>query len=392
MAAEVAARAGASVTVYDRMPSLGRKFLLAGRGGLNLTHAEAREAFLARYGAARPRLEAALEAFGPEALRQWCEELGQPTFIGTSGRVFPVAMKTSPLLRAWLRRLAQQGLQVKLKHTFQGWSADGRAIVAGPEGTQTLDADAVVLALGGASWPHLGADGAWVAPFEAKGIHAVPLAPANCGVTLAWSEIFASRNAGAPLKRIAIRIAEHQARGEAIVTRTGLEGGAIYAIASHVRMALAHAGIAAIEIDLRPDETNSSLAARLATPRGKRTLKEHLRRQLHLSPVAVALLQEVAHRDGVNLGALSPDALASLIKALPLQVTGMAGMARAISTAGGVAFDEIDDAFMLKKLPGVFVAGEMLDWEAPTGGYLLQACFATGFAAGQGVLRWLSRD
>ena len=383
MAAEVLARGGATVTVYDRMPSVGRKLLLAGRGGLNLTHSEDIERLLGRYGSAAPRLRAAVEAFPPSALRAWCEELGQPTFVGSSGRVFPKAMKASPLLRAWLARLAASGVTFRLRHLWTGWDEAGQLRFATPEGSVAIEADATVLALGGGSWPRLGSDGAWTAPLAQAGVAIVPLQPANCGVLVAWSDVFRQRFAGQPLKRIEVAVGERKERGEAIVTAAGLEGGVIYALSAPVREGLTAGGEVVLSIDLRPDMTVADLQQRLAAPRAKQSLATFLRKAVHLSPVEVGLLHEAAMAMPGKLAALSTDSLAALIKAVPVRVTGLAPIARAISTAGGIAFDAIDDGFMLRGKPGVFVAGEMLDWEAPTGGYLLQASFATGRGRGE---------
>ena len=390
MAAEVLAKRGARVTVYERMPSLGRKFLLAGRGGLNITHSEPLEAFLSRYGAAAPQLAASVQAFDPTRLRDWCEDLGQPTFVGTSGRVFPSGMKTSPLLRSWLRRLARQGVEVKLRHRFIGWR-EGRVRFSTPEGDVEVAPSATVLALGGASWPQLGSDGGWVDALAQCGVRISPLRPANGGLSITWSEIFKTRFAGAPLKRIALRLGDAVVRGEAVITQTGLEGGAVYGLGRFARTALDSGQPFGITIDLRPDESLAQITERLDKPRAKRTLKEHLRKQLSLAPAAIGLVQEAIAADrGKSYGADASE-LARLIKALPLEVTGAAPLARAISTAGGIALEEIDETYMLKKMPGVFAAGEMLDWEAPTGGYLLQASLATGSAAGHGVLAYLNR-
>jgi uncharacterized flavoprotein (TIGR03862 family) len=391
MAAEVLARGGASVTIYERMPSLGRKFLLAGRGGLNLTHSEEAARFMTRYGAAAPRLQAAFDALTPQMLRDWAGALGQETFVGSSGRVFPKAMKASPLLRAWLRRLASEGVAVRLRHRWCGWDADGRLLFETPEGRTSVAADATVLALGGASWPNLGSDGTWVAPLLEAGVAVAPLAAANCGVLVAWSEIFRARCAGQPLKRLGLQCGDAKVRGEALVTAHGLEGGGIYALSHVLREAIARDGTARLILDLRPDEAVEALAARLAAPRGKQSLSNVLRKALRLSPVEIALLQEVTVRDGVKLSSLPADEIAALIKAVPIVLSGTAPIARAISTAGGVDFDALDEHYMLKARPGVFAAGEMLDWEAPTGGYLLQASFATGAAAGRGALHWLAR-
>jgi uncharacterized flavoprotein (TIGR03862 family) len=389
MAAEVLAQGGAKVTVYDAMPSVGRKFLLAGRGGLNLTHSEALPAFLTRYGAAMPQLAPAIEAFPPDNLRAWSEKLGQATFVGSSGRVFPQAFKASPLLRAWLRRLDTSGVQFALRHRWTGWDSDGHLSFATPDGARTADARATVLALGGASWPRLGSDGAWVETLAAKGVTVSPLRPANCGFTVAWSGIFRDRFEGQPLKGVALSFGSRTVRGEAIVTRTGIEGGAIYALSADLREAILARGHATLHIALRPDLVTSDLVARLATPRGKQPFSNWLRKAAHLSPVAIGLLRETAVVSGISLSSHSPPALAGLINAVPVQLNGLAPIARAISTAGGIPFSEFDADFMIRRLPGVFAAGEMLDWEAPTGGYLLQASFATGTAAGRGVLKWL---
>jgi uncharacterized flavoprotein (TIGR03862 family) len=389
MAAEVLAQGGAGVTVYDAMPSVGRKFLMAGRGGLNLTHSEALPEFLQRYGAAMPQLAPAIEAFPPDALRDWSEALGQPTFIGSSGRVFPEAFKASPLLRAWLRRLGAMGVQFALRQRWTGWEEGGRLSVRTPDGPRLVDAQATVLALGGASWPRLGSDGAWMETLAAKGVAIAPLRPANCGFTVAWSAIFRDRFEGHPLKGVALSFGSRTVRGEAVVTRAGLEGGAIYAISADLRQAIIDKGQAMLRIALRPDSETSDLAARLAVPKGKQSFSNWLRKAAHLSPVGTGLLQEAAIASDVSLPSLSAAGLAELINAVPVQLNGLAPIARAISTAGGISFDELDADFMIRRLPGVFAAGEMLDWEAPTGGYLLQASFATGAAAGRGLLKWL---
>jgi uncharacterized flavoprotein (TIGR03862 family) len=389
MAAEVLARGGAQVTVYDAMPSVGRKFLMAGRGGLNLTHSEGLPAFLARYGEATPHLAAAIDAFPPHALREWSEELGQPTFVGSSGRVFPKGFKASPLLRAWLRRLDSIGVQFRLRHRWIGWDEDGRLSFLTPDGKRVVEARATVLALGGASWPRLGSDGGWVETLAARGVTISPLRSANCGFTVAWSDIFRNRFEGHPLKGIALSFGPYSLRGEAMITRTGLEGGAIYALSAELREAIASSGPATLHIALRPDLEMQDLVAQLSRPRGRQSLSNFLRKAVHLSPAAIGLLQEAAIASGAPLSSLSTASLAGLINAVPIELNGLAPIARAISTAGGIAFDEIDTDYMIRRLPGIFAAGEMLDWEAPTGGYLLQASFATGVAAGRGVLKWL---
>jgi uncharacterized flavoprotein (TIGR03862 family) len=390
MAAEVLAQGGASVTVHDAMPSAGRKFLMAGRGGLNLTHSEPLPAFLARYREAAPRLQPVISVFSPDRLRAWSEALGQPTFVGSSGRVFPERFKASPLLRAWLRRLDSQGVQFAFRHRWAGWDDHGRLRFQTPNGERGVEAPATVLALGGASWPRLGSDGTWTELLAARGVAISPLRPANCGFTVAWSDVFRNRYEGQPLKGAEFRFGAHVMRGEAIVTRGGIEGGAIYALSAELRDAIAQTGEAMLHIALRPDLKTNELAARLSTPRAKQSMTNFLRKVANLSPVAIGLVQEAAVASGQSLSSLSAETLAGLIDAVPIKLTGIAPIARAISTAGGISLDEIDESFVLRKLPGVFAAGEMLDWEAPTGGYLLQASFATGAAAGRGALRWLA--
>ena len=390
MAAELTAGGGAGVTVYDAMPSAGRKFLMAGRGGLNLTHSEALPAFLKRYGEAMSQLAPVIDALPPVALREWSEALGQPTFVGSSGRVFPKAFKASPLLRAWLRRLDNMGVQFAMLHRWTGWDEKGRLLFQAPDGQRTVEAPATVLALGGASWPRLGSDGAWVETLGAKGVAISPLRPANCGFTVAWSDIFRDRFEGHPLKGVALSFGRHTARGEAVVTRTGIEGGAVYALSAGLREAIADSGQATLHIALRPDLDMNDMIARLSMPRGKQSFSNWLRKAAHLSPVAIGLLQEAAIASGAPLSSLSTSGLAGLINAVPIGLNGVALIARAISTAGGISFEEIDADFMIRRLPGIFAAGEMLDWEAPTGGYLLQASFATGAAAGRGALKWLN--
>jgi uncharacterized flavoprotein (TIGR03862 family) len=391
MAAEVLARGGARVTVYDAMPSAGRKFLMAGRGGLNLTHSEPLPAFLSRYREAMPRLAAAIESFPPDALRAWSEALGQPTFVGSSGRVFPKAFKASPLLRAWLRRLDADGVKFAFRHRWTGWGEQGRLEFQTPDGAREIEAPATVLALGGASWPRLGSDGGWVDSLAAKGVAISSLTPANSGFMVAWSDIFRDRFQGQPLKGVQLSIGPHSARGEAIITRTGIEGGAVYALSAELRDAILRDGHVTLNIALRPDLASEDLVKKLSASKGKQSLSNFLRKAANLSPVAIGLLQEAARASGVVLASMAPADLARLVNAVPVTLTGVAPIARAISSAGGIAFDELDTSFMIRKLPGVFAAGEMLDWEAPTGGYLLQASFATGAAAGRGALKWLEQ-
>jgi uncharacterized flavoprotein (TIGR03862 family) len=391
MAAEVLARGGAAVTVYDAMPSAGRKFLMAGRGGLNLTHSDALPEFLTRYGDAQPLLATAIGAFPPASLREWSEALGQPTFIGSSGRVFPTAFKASPLLRAWLRRLDAMGVQLALRQRWTGWNDDGHLLFQTSDGRRVVDARATVLALGGASWPRLGSNGAWVETLAARGVAISTLRPANSGFMIAWSEIFRDRFEGQPLKGVALSFGPHTVRGEAIVTRAGLEGGAIYALSAVLRKAIENSGQATLHVALRPDLQPQDLTARLSRPRGRQSLSNFLRKAAHLSPVAIGLLQETTIASGAPLSSLSSASLAGLINDVPVELSGVAPVARAISTAGGISFDALDADFMIRRSPGVFAAGEMLDWEAPTGGYLLQAAFATGAAAGRGALKWLEK-
>jgi uncharacterized flavoprotein (TIGR03862 family) len=391
MAAEVLAQGGGRVTVYDAMPSAGRKFLMAGRGGLNLTHSEPLPAFLARYREATPRLAAAIEAFPPDALRAWSEALGQPTFVGTSGRVFPKAFKASPLLRAWLRRLDAARVKFAFRHRWVGWDAQGRLQFRTPDGPRAIEASATVLALGGASWSRLGSDGEWVDILAAKGVAISPLKPANAGFSVVWSDIFRDRFEGQPLKGVELSIGGHSARGEAIVTRNGIEGGAVYAVSAELRDAVLRDGQAMLSVALRPDLAADNLVKRLSAPKGKQSLSNFLRKAANLSPVEIGLLQEAAKASGTPLVAMPPPDLARLINTVPIKLMGVAPIARAISSAGGIAFAELDTDFMVRKLPGVFAAGEMLDWEAPTGGYLLQASFATGAAAGRGALKRLER-
>ncbi|MFZ0266584.1 NAD(P)/FAD-dependent oxidoreductase [Caulobacter sp.] len=384
IAAEVLSAAGLSVAVYERMPTLGRKFLMAGRGGLNLTHSEGFERFVERYAAASERMRPMLEAFTPADLTAWAEGLGQATFVGTSGRVFPKALKASPLLRAWIARLEGQGVALNLRSTWTGWNAAGDLTFETSEGARTVRPRATILALGGASWAKLGSDGAWASLLAARGAAIAPFKPANVGFTVAWTELFRERFTGSPLKNIALSFEGATSRGDALAAGYGLEGGAVYALSATVRDAIQARGSARLEIDLRPDVSLSQLTARLSKPRGGQSLSSWLRKAAHLSPVEIGLLRE-AH--GVALP-VAPDALAAAIKAAPVILTGAQGLERAISSAGGLSFEALD-GLELENTRGVFAAGEMLDWEAPTGGYLLQACFATGVAAARAVVAQL---
>lgn len=382
MAAEVLAQAGCKVTVYEKMPSVGRKLLMAGRGGLNLTHSEALAPFLTRYGPARERIAALVQDFPPEALVAWAEGLGQATFKGSSGRVFPKAMKASPLLRAWLGRLSELGVTIRARTAWTGWDTDGALAFRGEDGAvETARPDAVVLALGGASWPRLGSDGGWVELLVDRAVAVAPLRPANAGFNVAWSETFRDRFAGQPLKPVTLSFEDETSRGEAMIAGYGLEGGAIYALSGRLRAAIEAGGTAELTLDLAPDQTVEPLAEKLTKGRLGDPVTNRLRKA-GLSPVAIGVMREAR---GVALPP-EPARLARVAKAARLTLTGMQGLERAISSAGGVTWDAVDDHLMLKALPGVFVAGEMLDWEAPTGGYLLQACFATGVAAAKGVL------
>jgi uncharacterized flavoprotein (TIGR03862 family) len=381
MAAETIARAGRRVVVHDASASPARKFLLAGRGGLNLTHDEALETFMTRYSAAAERLRPAIEAFPPRALRDWSAGLGEETFVGTSGRVFPKSFKATPLLRAWLRRLGELGVALHLRSRFLGFGEAGALSFAGPSGEESIKPGAVVLALGGASWPRLGANGGWVEPFRAAGIEVAPLRPANCGFVIDWSPRIRGAFGGAPLKTIALTHAGARVRGEAVVTAGGIEGGAIYALSASLREAIAAEGFATLLIDFKPDLSEAALAARLTRKAGQ-SVSAFLRKSAGLAPVAIALLREAGPLPD------SAEALSRRIKRCELRLVATAPISRAISTAGGVAWSELDADFMLMKWPGVFVTGEMIDWEAPTGGYLLQAAFATGAAAGRAAARW----
>ncbi len=378
MAAEVLAAAGVQVTVVEHMASVGRKFLLAGRSGLNLTHSEPLDRMLTRYGVASPRLAAALTAFDADALRAWSAGLGESTFIGTSGRVFPTSLRGTPLLRAWLHRLDELGVHRLTRTRWTGWADDGSLCVCDRDGIEySLAAEVVVFALGGASWPRVGSDGGWVARFRAVGIEVRDLRPANCGVRIAWSPEFVERHAGAPLKNVALRVDRTVARGDAVITSSGMEGGPVYMLSAAVREAVDRDGVVTMRVDLHPDLEVDQVADRLTRRRPKDSMSSTLKRTLGLDAVKVAWLREVA--DGPLPTA--PDDLAAHLKAVPVRVEGLVDIDRAISSAGGVALSEVDDSFMLLRRPGTYVVGEMLDWEAPTGGYLLQATFSTAVTA-----------
>jgi len=387
MAAETLAKAGIPVTVYERKPTLGRKFLMAGRGGLNLTHSEDIETFMTRYGSAAARLRPAIENFPPAALRAWCEGLGQPTFTGTSGRVFPKSLKASPLLRAWQIRLSELGVTFVFQRQWLGWNSAGELVFTNADGkTETAAPAATVLALGGASWPRLGSDGGWLEILQQQKIPVTPLRPANCGFAVTWSEIFRSRFAGQPLKPVMLSFAGKNIQGEMMVTEKGIEGGVVYALSAPLRDEIEKNGGATLTLDLRPGVSSAELTRRLSFPRGTLSFSNFLRKEGGLSPVAIALTREIGGKDVQNI---APAALTALIKALPLKLEAPFPLDRAISTAGGIRLDALDDRFMLKDKPGVFAVGEMLDWEAPTGGYLLQATFSTAVWAAQGVVKWV---
>ena len=387
MAAEVLCTRGIPVDLYDAMPSLGRKFLMAGKSGLNLTHVEPFEAMTARFGAAVPMLRPMLEAFPPEAIRDWATGLGIATFVGTSGRVFPHEMKAAPLLRAWLRRLRAAGLRVHVRHRWTGWNADGALTFATPAGGVTARPAATILALGGASWPRLGSDGGWVPLLEARGIKVAALKPSNCGFDADWSNHFRDRAARKPLKGVVLRFGKEKAQGDCMVTETGLEGGPVYALSGVLRNAIERDHRATLTIDLMPDLPEAAIGQRLARPRRKKSMATHLKRTLGLEGAKAALLREGAASDAFA----DPVALAARIKALPVTLHRARPIAEAISSAGGIAWDQVTDGLELTALPGVFAAGEMLDWDAPTGGYLLTACLATGRWAGEAAARSLQQ-
>ena len=392
MAAEALSRGGVRVDLYDAMPSVGRKFLLAGKGGLNLTHAEPRAPFLSRYGERRACIAPLLDAFGPEALRDWARGLGIDTFVGSSGRVFPVEEKAAPLLRAWLHRLREAGVRLHARHRWLGWDATGALRFETPQGEQAVPADAVVLALGGGSWPKLGSDGAWVRLLAQRGVEVAALRPANCGFDIGWSEHFRARFAGHPVKSVVATFTDaacllHRRQGEFVVTATGVEGSLVYALSAALRDGIAARGGAVLHLDLAPGWELPRLIEELSRPRGSRSLSSHLQSRTGIKGVKAGLLREIVPAEDFA----DPARLAAAIKALPLRLVAPRPLEEAISSAGGVAFEALDERLMIRILPGVFCAGEMLDWEAPTGGYLLTACFASGRAAGRGALAWLNQ-
>ena len=389
MAAETASAAGVPVNLYDAMASVGRKFLLAGKGGLNLTHSEPSQKFLLRYGERRAQIAPLLSSFGPDALRAWTRGLGIETFVGSSGRVFPTDLKAAPLLRAWLRRLRQAGVRFHMRHRWSGWDEQGALYFSTSKGSSSAQADAVVLALGGGSWPKLGSDASWVPILAKHGIHSAPLLPSNCGFDVGWTEHFRTKFAGHPVKSVAVVIrndagAESRHPGEFVITETGVEGGVVYTVSASLRNEILAKGTATLRLDLTPDRDIPRLTHDLSRPRGKRTMATHLERQAHIVGVKAGLLREVLSKEDFS----DPARLAAAMKSLPLRLVAPRPLEEAISTAGGVPFEALDERLMIRRLPGIFCAGEMLDWEAPTGGYLLTACFAMGRVAGAGAAAW----
>ncbi|NKJ46785.1 aminoacetone oxidase family FAD-binding enzyme [Burkholderia sp. SG-MS1] len=396
MAAEALARQGVQVDVYDAMPSVGRKFLMAGKGGMNITHSEAREPFLDRYGARREWIAPLLDVFGPDTLRAWLQDLGVDTFVGSSGRVFPTDMKAAPMLRAWLHRLRETGVRFHMRHKWRGWGLDADAAAAHtlrfetPDGEHTVSRDAVVFALGGASWPRLGSDAAWVPLMAARQVPVTPLRPANCGFDADWSVYLRERFAGQPIKPVAIALTDvddkvHNRQGEILLTETGLEGSLIYAMSAAIRERILADGEATIALDLVPGLTLERVVAEVTRPRGSRSMASHLHGRIGIGGAKLALLHEILSKEAFA----DAPGLAHAIKALPVRFTRARPIAEAISTAGGIPFEALDAHLMIERLPGAFCAGEMLDWEAPTGGYLLTACFASGWVAGTGAAVYL---
>jgi uncharacterized flavoprotein (TIGR03862 family) len=393
MAAEALIGAGVSVEVFDAMPSVGRKFLLAGKGGMNLTHSEPAESFLSRYGERRAQIALLLEGFGPKELRDWVHALGIDTFVGSSGRVFPTDMKAAPLLRAWLHRLREAGVRFHMRHRWLGWddwNGNGALCFATPDGDRFVHADATVLALGGASWARLGSDGAWVPLLEQQGVSVAALRPSNCGFDIGWSEHFRTRFAGHPVKAVVASFTDTAGRtrrrqGEFVVTTTGVEGSLIYALSAALRDEIAATGAAVIHLDLAPGKELQRVIDEVAHPRGSRSMGSHLQSRVGVAGVKAGLLREVVPAQDFS----DPVRLATAIKALPLRLVSARPIDEAISSAGGVGFESLDERSMVRSMPGVFCAGEMLDWEAPTGGHLLTACFASGRSAGMGAAAWL---
>lgn len=391
MAAEVLSQSGVRVNVYDAMPSVGRKFLMAGKGGMNITHSEAYDVFVSRYGKRSGVIKPMLDEFGPDQLRKWLRDLDIETFVGSSGRVFPTDMKAAPLLRAWLHRLRETGVIFHMRHRWQGWSETGELLFSTPKGERSVRADATVLALGGGSWAKLGSDGSWVDCLANRNIAVMPLKPSNCGFETAWSDRFRESFAGKAVKSVAVSVTSdgisYSSNGEFTITQYGVEGSLIYAWSAQLRDQIDVTGQALMLLDLLPETELQTLIKKLSQPRGKNSLANHLRKSAGIKGVKAALLRELADAEDYR----DMHRLASKIKALPIRLTATRPLDEGISSAGGVVFQALDDNLMLKDIPGVFCAGEMLDWEAPTGGYLLTGCFASGFKAGQGVLEWLGK-
>ena len=376
-----------NVDIFDAMPSVGRKFLMAGKGGMNITHSEPLPTFVARYGARTSQIASLLETFGPQALREWIAGLGIETFVGTSGRVFPTEMKAAPLLRTWLHRLRGAGVRFHVRHRWLGWQADGSLRFATPQGEVSVVADAVILALGGGSWAKLGSDGAWVPLLVERGVPVMPLRPANCGFDVAWSVFFRERFSGQPIKPVIARVGQQSQQGEFNITENGVEGGLIYALSAPLRDAIERDGQATLTLDLAPGRSLERLISDLSKPQGRDSLSNHLRGRVGIEGVKAALLREFSPISALTV----TSSLAAAIKALPMPLLATRPIDEAISTAGGVPFEALNTQLMLNQMPGTFVAGEMLDWEAPTGGYLLTGCFASGFVAGQGAKAWLKQ-
>lgn len=393
MAAETLSAGGVSVDLYDAMPSVGRKFLLAGKGGLNLTHSESHDLFVTRYAKQQNQLQPILTAFDANALRAWCEALGVPTYVGSSGRVFPVSMKAAPLLRAWLQRLRTAGVRFHMRQVWRGWHDDGSLRFDHDGDMQSVNADVVILALGGGSWARLGSNGAWVPWLQNKGIEVAPLLPANCGFDISWSDFFKEKFSGQPLKSVALSFigqdnVQHKRVGECLITANGIEGSLIYAMSAMLRDHLMQRGSVQIYLDLAPAKSVERVLAEVSHPRGSRSLSSHLQSRVGITGVKAGLLRELLKKEAIS----TPHLLAAAIKSLPVTFTATRPIDEAISSAGGVKFDALDAQLMVRAKPGLFIAGEMLDWEAPTGGYLLTACFATGHHAAQGALQWLRQN
>lgn len=391
IAAETLSKENIRVTIYDRMPSPGRKFLMAGHGGLNLTNALPLDCFIARYGASAKRLEPAIRAFTPDDLRAFADGLGAETFVGTSGRVFPKGMKAAPLLKAWRDQLEKQGVSFVFRARWKGWDGHNGLVFETGDGTkETVHADAVLLALGGASWPHLGSDGTWTDIAKNANMPLAEWEPSNCGFVAPWSDFFAEKFAGYPLKPVALSFGKETIQGEITLTKKGVEGGPVYALSGALREAIKKNGAAILSVDLRPSLEEAELARRFSRPRGSLSLSTYIRKTAGLSPQAVGLIREVERQRSLPIE--KPEDLAQTIKKLPLRLTSPASIARAISSAGGLKWEALDVSYMLLNRPGVFAAGEMIDWDAPTGGFLLQACFSTGIAAAKGIINWVYKN